>query len=78
VPTITSNFRFGSPSYRRASKFAVAEVAAKYTARHSILKIRFGAVPETDVNTPQVPPGKFAQPLKPISVRMSCHTGKMV
>jgi hypothetical protein len=36
---------------------------AKYTVRHSMLKIRLGAVPDTEVKTPQVPPGKAAQPL---------------
>ena len=38
------------------------DVVAKYTARHSILKIRLGAVPDTEVKIPQVPPGKAEQP----------------
>ena len=43
-----------------------------------MLKIRLGALPETEVKIPQFPPGKLAQPLRPKSVRRSCHTGKMV
>src|SRR6266403_242172 len=75
---ITSNFRLGSFSYRRTSKFCVAELSAKSTERHSMLKIRLGALPVTEVKTPHVPPGKLAQPLKPMSVRISSHAGKMV
>ena len=77
-PTIISNVLSGSFSYRRTSKFCVAELSAKSTVRHSMLKIRLGAVPDTEVNTPQFPPGKLAQPLRPKSVRISSHTGKMV
>src|SRR5882757_3580188 len=43
-----------------------------------MLNMRLGAVPDTEVKTPQFPPGKLEQPLRPKSVRMSCHTGKMV
>ena len=30
----------------------------KYTVRHSMLKIRFGALPVTEVKMPHAPPGK--------------------
>ena len=45
-----------------------------------MLKMRFGAVPETEVKIPQFPPGKLAQPGrgKSVSVRMSVHIPKMV
>ena len=36
------------------------------------------SAPETEVKIPQFPPGKLAQPLKPISVRWSSQTLKMV
>src|SRR5206468_10004373 len=58
--------------------FCVAVLSAKSTVRHSMLKIRLGALPVTEVNTPQFPPGKLAQPLRPKSVRMSSHRVKMV
>ena len=45
--------------------------------RHSILKIRLGAVPDIDVKMPQVPPGKVEHPLF-ASVRWSSQYGKMV
>jgi hypothetical protein len=41
-----------------------------------MLKMRFGALPETDVKIPQFPPGKLAQPLRPTSVRWSSQTLK--
>jgi hypothetical protein len=69
VPMITSNFRFGLFSYKRTSWFCVALLSANSTVRHSMLKMRLGALPDTDVNTPQFPPGKLAQPLRPKSVR---------
>jgi len=69
LPMITSNFRFGSFSYKRTSWFCVALLSANSTVRHSMLKIRLGALPDTDVNTPQFPPGKLEQPLRPKSVR---------
>lgn len=69
VPKMKSKRLLGSFSYRRTSKFAVIVLSLKYTVRHSMLKMRLGALPETEVNTPHVPPGKFEQPLKPISVR---------
>jgi hypothetical protein len=68
VPKMKSNRLLGSFSYRRTSKFAVIELSLKYTVRHSMLKMRLGAVPDTEVNTPH-PDAKFEQPLKPISVR---------
>jgi len=34
----------------------------KYTVRHSMLKIRFGALPVTEVKMPHAPPGKTEQP----------------
>jgi hypothetical protein len=78
VAKITSNRPFGSFSYRRTSKFCGAVSSQYSTVRHSMFKMRFGALPVTDVKTPQVAPGKFAQPSKVASVRMSCHRGKMV
>src|SRR4029077_14031364 len=39
--------------------------------------MRLGAVPDTEVNTPHVPPGKPVQPGS-TSVFKSSHTGKMV
>ena len=69
VPMITSNLRFGSFSYKRTSWFCVALLSANSTVRHSMLKIRFGALPDTEVKIPQFPPGKLEQPLKPKSVR---------
>ena len=69
LPMITSNFRFGSFSYKRTSWFSVAVLSLNSTVRHSMLNIRLGAVPDTEVKTPQFPPGKLAQPLKPKSVR---------
>jgi hypothetical protein len=66
---ITSYFKFGSFSYNRTSWFCVALLSANSTVRHSMLKIRLGALPDTEVNTPQVPPGKLAQPARPKSVR---------
>jgi hypothetical protein len=75
---ITSNLSLGSFSYRRTSKFCVDELSANNTERHSMLNMRFGALPVTEVKTPHVPPGKLAQPLKPMSVRISSQAGKMV
>ena len=78
LPMITSNFRFGSFSYKRTSWFSVALLSLNNTVRHSILNIRLGALPDTEVKIPQFPPGKLAQPLRPKSVRWSCHTEKTV
>jgi hypothetical protein len=50
--------------------------SAKYTVRHSILKIRLGAVPDTEVKIPQVPPGKAEQPVF-ASVRWSSQYGRI-
>ena len=75
---MTSNFRFGSFSYKRTSWFCVALLSLNKTVRHSMLNMRLGALPETDVKIPQFPPGKLAQPLRPRSVRWSVHTLKTV
>src|ERR1700688_175424 len=64
------------PSYNRNSKLAVWALLAKYTACHSMLRMRFGAVPDTDVKTPH-PFAQVEQPLKPVSVRRSSQYGKM-
>jgi hypothetical protein len=77
VPKITSKRLSGLFSYRRTWKFAVAVGVLKYTARHSILKIRFGAEPDTEVKIPQVPPGKLAHPAC-ASVRKSLQGAKIV
>src|SRR3954452_23630535 len=61
-------------SCSRISKLAVDAGVPKYTALHSMLKIRFGALPETDVYMPHVPPEKDAQPA-PVSVRRSSQNG---
>ena len=64
VPMITSNF--GSDrSIQTHLKILPSTGWQNSTVRHSMLKIRLGAVPETEVKTPQVPPGKAAQPLRP-------------
>ena len=42
---------------------------ANNTVRHSMLNIRLGALPDTEVKIPQFPPGKLEQPLRPKSVR---------
>jgi hypothetical protein len=67
----------GSFSYKRTSKFAVSLLMANRTACHSMLKMRFGAVPEMDVKMPH-PFAQVEQPLKPVVVSKSCHKGKMV
>jgi hypothetical protein len=78
VPMITSNRWFGSFSYRRTSKFCGAVSSVNSTVRHSMLKMRFGALPVTEVKTPHVPPGKLAQPEEVAEVTWSCHKPKMV
>jgi hypothetical protein len=72
-----SNRLFGLFSYRRAWKFPLAVGVAKYTTRHSMLKMRLGAVPDTEVKIPHVPPGKPEQP-DCASVRKSDQRGKTV
>jgi len=53
VPKITSNRWFSAGfSYRRTSKVCVADTSANSTVRHSMLKMRSGAVPETEVKMP--------------------------
>jgi hypothetical protein len=64
------------PSYNLSSKLAVWALLKKYTACHSMLKTRFGAVPETDMKMPH-PFAQVEQPLKPMSVRRSSQYGKM-
>jgi hypothetical protein len=76
APRITSNFWFGSFSYKRTSKFCAELTAKESTACHSMLKMRLGAVPETEVKTPQ--PFAQVEHAKPASVRISCQRGKMV
>src|SRR5262249_2902056 len=44
-------------SYSRTSKLARVVLAPKYTVRHSMLKMRLGAVPEVEVKMPHTPPG---------------------
>src|SRR4029077_20680896 len=78
VPKITSNRWFGSFSYSRTSKFCGAFYSAYNTVRHSMLKMRFGALPVTEVKTPHLPPGKLAQPGADAEGSWSCHNGKMV
>src|SRR5260370_8013284 len=74
-----SDRRFpGGFSLKRPLKFSLDALLPKSTVRPSMLKIRLGVTPETEVKIPQVPPGKPEQPLKPISVRMSSHRPKMV
>jgi hypothetical protein len=78
VPMITSNRPFGSFSYRRTSKFCGAPSSQYSVVRHSMLKMRLGALPVTEVKTPHVAPGKLAQPSEVASVTWSCHRAKMV
>ena len=63
------------PSYKRSSKFARVVLAPKYTVLHSMLKIRLGAVPDTEVKTPQPTPPYVVQPVPTWSVRRSSHCG---
>src|SRR5512147_1904409 len=67
--------KFGLFSYRRISKFT-AVPPEKYTARHSMLKMRLGALPEVEVKTPHTPPGLPEQPAC-ASVRRSSHNPKI-
>src|SRR6267154_2435900 len=77
VPKITSNRPFGSFSYRRTSKFCGAVSSQYSTVRHSMLKIRLGALPVTEVKMPH-PLEKLSHPSPTTSERMSCHRGKTV
>jgi len=43
-----------------------------------MLKMRFGAIPVTEVKTPHAPPGKLPQPGADAEVSWSCHKGKIV
>jgi hypothetical protein len=72
-----SNRLFGSFSYKRTSKFTGTVLSAKYTARHSMLNTRLGAMPDNDVKTPH-PEAKLEQPAHPMSVRRSVQRGKIV
>src|SRR6266480_2872520 len=64
------------PSYRRTSKSRALPGVLKYTARHSMLKTRLGAVPVVEVNMPQ-PPAKAEHPAPTWSVRRSSQYGMM-
>src|SRR5438045_1828043 len=65
------------PSYNRTSKLAVEPVALKYTARHSMLKMRLGALPDSDVNMPH-PPGNALHPVSAAIVSWSSQCAKIV
>jgi hypothetical protein len=58
----------------RISMLAVDVAAAKYTARHSMLNMRFGALPLIDVKIPQ-PLENDAQPAPTWSVLRSSQNG---
>src|SRR5215208_6739506 len=70
---MTSNWLLppGSPSYSLNSRLAAAP-PVKRTVRHSMLKIRLGAVPDTEVKIPHPPAGHV--PPTP-SVLMSSQYG---
>jgi hypothetical protein len=63
------------PSKNLSSKFARDVLGLKYTVRHSMLNIRFGALPVTDVKIPHAPPVYVEQPVL-ASVRRSSQCGK--
>ena len=77
LPMITSNFRFGSFSYKRTSTSCGVLLVKLSSACHSMLKIRLGAVPEIEVKMPH-PLAQAEHPIRSISVSNSVHSGKMV